>query len=439
MDQQWWLANLDEVNKTFTGARFTVNPLNEKFRTKNLTKPFHAYGNSGAGAISLAVMYGATKVILIGYDCQHTGGKKHWHDDHGKGMTNAARIDLWHGKFQQLAEDYRGVSIVNCTRETALKAFPLGSLESELSNKPAIVVEGMHGLGDCLHQRGVIRELKKSYDVWLETPWPSLYTDMEINLITKGSSLRTQAKNAAREAGKFSKFKPPVGAKRLIVAYPPSLVRKCRSVYAAMSAKCGVPESDFRLTVKNEWLERADQLIASWNTNKPILIYRPLVERKEWGGNKARNPDENAYKAMFDAIQQGFFVVSVADLEENKEWQVGKRVKADIEYHKGELDIEILAGLFKRASLVFTSPGFAVVLAQSVGTAVISVFGGYESAYSFSSGEKYAPYLGINPITPCDCFSHGHKCKKAIDIPDAMRKAKKFSNEAKQKIGTDQP
>ncbi len=393
---------------------------------------FEPGANSGLGAIALAAHWGASRIILLGYDCQHTGGRTHWHGDHPQGLGNAGVVKLWPGQFAQLAGRLKGVEIVNCSRETALRCFPREPLEVALSSqkKPALFVEGMHGLGDNLHQRSVIRQLMEKYEVWLETPWPCLYHDMPgLRLVSRGSRLRTQAKNAARESDRFTSEQPPAGARRLVVSYPPESVRRHGSVLAAMSAQCGVPVGDFRLPVPESWLARADSLIEQWNPDKPILIYRPLVERKEWGGCRNRNPMVSAYAELFQRIRDRFFVVSVADLAPGREWMVSRPVDADVTFHAGELDIEILAALTARAAMVYTAPGFALVLAQAVGTPVVGVFGGYEKSSSFSAGAAYTPTLRIDTIKPCDCFSHSHRCEKRIDMPSATRRLLEFVHE----------
>src|SRR3546814_2604756 len=84
--------------------------------------------------------------------------------------------------------------------------------------------------------------------------------------------------------------------------------------------------------------------------------------------------------------------------------------------HRGELDFETIAALTKKAGLMFSSPGFAVILAQSVGTPSVCVFGGYEAGYSFSAGAQWAPHLAIEPVNACDCFLHNHSCDKRIDL-----------------------
>lgn len=132
MDRAWWEKYIDEVGSTFTGARYSVNLINQRFRVTQIAQPFTAHGNSGAAAISMAAKAGASKIILVGYDCQHTHGKAHWHGDHPVGLGNAGRMEKWHAQFAKLAATLKGVSVVNCSRETALSAFPRGNLDEYL-------------------------------------------------------------------------------------------------------------------------------------------------------------------------------------------------------------------------------------------------------------------------------------------------------------------
>ncbi len=161
------------------------------------------------------------------------------------------------------------------------------------------------------------------------------------------------------------------------------------------------------------------------------MLYRPLVDRpSDWTGCNARNPDHEAYLALFNSIRDQFFVVSVADLVPNQEWIVGHRIEADAECHAGELEFETLAAVTSMAAIVFCSPGFAAVLAQAVGAPVATVFGGYERSSFFFEGKKSAPVLGIDPINPCECFAHDHACRKAIDIPAAKARLAEFADAA---------
>lgn len=312
-----------------------------------------------------------------------------------------------------------------------------------MSTKPPLLLRGMHGLGDNLHQRALLRQLMQRHEVWLESSWVAPYVDLigdGLKVVRKDTPLRTQTKNATREARQFASAPPP-GTPKVQVWYRPEEVRRCGSVLAAMCASvgCDYDRADFRLAVPGAWLRRADELIASFGTDKPILIHRPLVERTEWSGCATRNPDQAGYAALFASIRSRFFVVSLADLVDKVEWMVGAPVRADASFHKGELDFEIMAGLFARAALTFCSPGFAVILAQAVGTPAICIFGRYERAYSFAGGARHSPYLGIEPINPCDDFKHDDSFDKSIDLADATRRAAVFASEAEQRFRSARP
>jgi ADP-heptose:LPS heptosyltransferase len=184
--------------------------------------------------------------------------------------------------------------------------------------------------------------------------------------------------------------------------------------------------ADFRLPVQGSW--QLDALAAIGVTQKPIMLYRPLVERAEFASGALRNPDPASYATLFKAIRSRYFVVSVADLEPNKEWIVGERVEADARFHRGELSFEALAGLASLSDLVFCAPGFATVLAQAVETPCVTVFGGYEAGGSFSAGARHSPYLPIEPAEPCACFNSQctKRCEKTIDMPAALAALEAF-------------
>jgi ADP-heptose:LPS heptosyltransferase len=304
--------------------------------------------------------------------------------------------------------------------------------------RPSLIIHGMHGLGDNLHQRAFVRQLLETHDIWLETSWPCVYHDLiaqgGLHVIPKRVGLRTQTKNAQRERDKFSKVLVPPRTPELRPSYNDYNVARMpnRTILEAIcgSLNIGIDYSraDFRLPIPYDWLYPADELIESWHATKPILIYRPLVVRTEWRGNEKRNADPMAYAEIFASIRDRFFVVSVADLVPGHEWIIGPQLKADVTLHNGELSFEIMAALFSRAKLVYTSSGFATLLAQAVGTPNISVIGLYENGAHHSAGASYAPYLPIEPLNPCSCQYSGcvRKCSKQIDIPSAISKVADF-------------
>jgi hypothetical protein len=97
------------------------------------------FANSGAAAISLAAARGARRVVLLGYDCQLTGGRTHWHGNHGGNLGNAGSLPKWPAIFAQVAKhcERLRVQVVNATRETALTCFPRQPLEQALAETPS--------------------------------------------------------------------------------------------------------------------------------------------------------------------------------------------------------------------------------------------------------------------------------------------------------------
>lgn len=146
MDLQWWHGHIKEVRQTFKGELYTPQRGCFEARQVRVSK----YLNSGAAAIELAADMGAKRIILLGYDCQHTGGKRHWHGDHpkGAGSGNAGNIAKWPAIFNRLARSLKGVEVINCTRETALTCFPRASLEGALivDNHSDLAVAGQSSL-----------------------------------------------------------------------------------------------------------------------------------------------------------------------------------------------------------------------------------------------------------------------------------------------------
>lgn len=93
--------------------------------------------NSGYQAINLAILLGYKKLVLLGYDMQHTGGKTHWHGDHPKPLNNSpiCRINDWIGLFNNMVKELPDdMTIINATRGTALECFPRMDLKKALDD-----------------------------------------------------------------------------------------------------------------------------------------------------------------------------------------------------------------------------------------------------------------------------------------------------------------
>ena len=140
MDRGFWQHYLPEIERTFSGARVGMHLMPARYRLATMkgVSGFRPYNNSGAGAISLAQYGGASRVLMLGYDLQHTGGRAHHHADHPRPLGNARQtsVDRWLVRFGELRKrlDSAGVEYVNCSRATALD-WPRMTIEEALRER----------------------------------------------------------------------------------------------------------------------------------------------------------------------------------------------------------------------------------------------------------------------------------------------------------------
>lgn len=135
-DGKWWKEYHEEVKATFKGRMLSAAQIAPNFGAESTFGApwFTAVGNSGVSAISLAISGKAKKIVLLGFDCQKTGGRVHWHGDHPGSLSNAKTIMMWPKQFDIIAGRAKaaGIPVVNSTRQTVLKCFPRVDLAEAL-------------------------------------------------------------------------------------------------------------------------------------------------------------------------------------------------------------------------------------------------------------------------------------------------------------------
>lgn len=93
-------------------------------------------GNSGFQALNLALQFGASRIILAGFDMTLADGV-HWHGAHGGGLRNPSAQSLarWARVLDAQAPLLQrlGVTVLNVSPVSALTAFPKVSLEDALA------------------------------------------------------------------------------------------------------------------------------------------------------------------------------------------------------------------------------------------------------------------------------------------------------------------
>lgn len=92
--------------------------------------------NSGYAAVNLAVHFGVSRILLLGYDMGIRGGQVHFFGKH-VGMNNPddSHFASWRKHFATLVEPLRaaGVSVLNCTPGSSLSCFPMADLRSAMA------------------------------------------------------------------------------------------------------------------------------------------------------------------------------------------------------------------------------------------------------------------------------------------------------------------
>lgn len=95
----------------------------------------HTGSNSGFQALNLAILGGARRILLLGYDMQETGGKTHWFGDHPSTLKRTSPYAVFRKAFEDAADQIAslGIEVINCSSQTSLMCFPksdlLGAIE----------------------------------------------------------------------------------------------------------------------------------------------------------------------------------------------------------------------------------------------------------------------------------------------------------------------
>jgi hypothetical protein len=138
-DAKWWRWHAGAP--TFHGRKYMLQPACREYPEITALRNTGPTGleldpsglrtghNSGYQAINLAVHLGARTIVLLGYDMQSPGRDAHFfgaHPDQSKPPFSRCLAT-----FATLVEPLaaRGIAVLNCTRQTALRCFPQPALD----------------------------------------------------------------------------------------------------------------------------------------------------------------------------------------------------------------------------------------------------------------------------------------------------------------------
>lgn len=151
-DTRWWRWYGAEIPLDYKGRIVSVCKMADKFRdprilrmgrdyrfdvrTKNPNPVFLSDDptalsgpDSGYMAINLAYLFGATRIVLLGFDMGFSDGKAHWHEDHQVPTPESNYSKLFLPTYPALIEalQARGVEVMRCTpsKLDCVPEFPL--------------------------------------------------------------------------------------------------------------------------------------------------------------------------------------------------------------------------------------------------------------------------------------------------------------------------
>lgn len=127
-DPRWWDVHPDSYK--FNGLKVSLdNPAVLRLQNGGPsgidTRPTHLRSgrNSGYQALNLAVLFGAKRILLFGFDCK-AKGKTHFFGRHPPSLERQHPYDAWIKHFNEAAPILKGmgVEVWNCT-DSALTCF----------------------------------------------------------------------------------------------------------------------------------------------------------------------------------------------------------------------------------------------------------------------------------------------------------------------------
>src|ERR1035437_2368134 len=278
-----------------------------------------------------------------------------------------------------------------------------------------ILVKCMHGIGDTIYSRPFVKMLvEDGHEVFLSTPLPFIFGDLNVNFVKLETTLRTQKKHLAQSD--FTFVDVPDQIDKTIDFFYTNRHIKAHGIVTHMEQAFGYEPGSTTPIFDLPPLPAHGVIIPK---NKKLAIVRPVTHRKEWFCT-SRSPRPN-YVAWSAKIlkDMGYYVISIADCEKGLEWiPRGGDPIADQKFHKGELGLERTLSLMQSADLVVGGSGFIVPASVSAKTNLFIIFGGrgaYDNPHKILDLRMDLTKIGwALPNNFCRCHNMDYSCDKEI-------------------------
>lgn len=150
-DHKWWNIHHDDVRKWEEETQHEGGLWCTEVRTKRRWPKLrqiagkgdntwsrdpsiiHYGGNSGFQILNIAFLLGSPYMVLCGFNMCKPKGKAHFFGDHPQGLGRTGGYGNFAHRFNGIRPEQFGVTVINATPHSALKAFQRKDLEDAIS------------------------------------------------------------------------------------------------------------------------------------------------------------------------------------------------------------------------------------------------------------------------------------------------------------------
>lgn len=170
-DQRWWDGHAETIRRIFQGEGWTQDKVAaERYGLKHIRvvsepglslEPTHVkaggfIGNSGAQAINLAVLWGAKRLVLVGFDMD--GG--HFFGEHPKGIHRDTDFRTFVRGMCDLALGLARarVTVLNASPKSKLPYWPRMTLPQALQQCEPLEPSALSAMSPCIDETAFMRD-----------------------------------------------------------------------------------------------------------------------------------------------------------------------------------------------------------------------------------------------------------------------------------------
>ena len=260
-----------------------------------------------------------------------------------------------------------------------------------------VFIHSMQGLGDNIMQRAVLKEYLAENDVvvYLNTPYPELYSDLNIKTVRPESKLRCQSKHMQQAAFDHDSL-PEIAFDQIFRVKYTGWIDRGFSLMEGMAMCLGMDKFFFELDLPQKLMHSEPVL-------KAVFVKPPTI-RTDWSA-PARN-------CKMDYIQYAMHKIPhctvLTDMEKGKEEYDDFRPLCRHYMEKG-LTLQQLVQLVKGAEGFIASPGFFIPLAAALKKPILIIYGGNGAYNQPSNMPENKKAVHVVPENQCMCKDPRHK------------------------------